>query len=116
MGRENEEGAVAIQDRATGWISHYAQANRSNICAHYALNHFNGSAAVKRFFSDNAKELIMAAKQKKWPHDTSTPGRPKTNGVIERGIWFTAGVPASSPNASRRASRWQTSKFEYSIR
>ena len=39
-----------------------------------------------RLYSDNSAEIIAAAKELKWLHDTSTPYRPQTNGVAERAI------------------------------
>ena len=44
------------------------------------------STAVSIFYSDNAPELVRAAKDLKWHHDTATPGRPQTNGVAERTV------------------------------
>ena len=39
-------------------------------------------------YSDNSREIEQAVKDLNWEdrHDTSTPNRPSTNGVIERAV------------------------------
>ena len=51
------------------------------------LKRFVGpSFKPEHVFSDNSQELISACKELEWPHDTSTPRRSGTNGVIERQV------------------------------
>ena len=49
-----------------------------------ALRSFIGDSKVRRFYSDNADELIGAARNLGVPHEASQQGMPQTNGVIER--------------------------------
>jgi ribosomal protein L34E len=44
------------------------------------------AANVKAFYSDNSPELVAAARAMHWPHTTSTPGRPASNGIAERAV------------------------------
>ncbi len=37
-------------------------------------------------YSDNAPELVKAARVVNWPMPTSTPGIPQTNGLVERAV------------------------------
>ena len=39
---------------------------------------------IEQFYADNAPELKAAARKVGWRMPTSTPGCPKTNGLIER--------------------------------
>eukprot|EP00959_Pyramimonas_sp_CCMP1952_P434130 9091005-Pyramimonas_sp.AAC.1 len=41
---------------------------------------------VKHIYTDNSGELQKACRQLGWRHDTSTPYRPQTNGLIERAV------------------------------
>ena len=43
-----------------------------------ALKSFVGDSKIRRFYSDNADELIGAARV---PHEVSQQGVPRTNGV-----------------------------------
>ena len=87
QGVHGEETAVVVMDRATRYLGVYPLGSKSADDAMEALQHFSGpTVAVKQFYSDNAAELIRAAKDLGWPHDTSTPGRPATNGVAERAV------------------------------
>ena len=78
-----------------------------------ARNEFVGRRAVGIIYSDNAPEFKAACQQLSLVHETSQPGNPKTNGIIERcngdilaltrtGL-VTAGLPACFwPNAAQR--------------
>ena len=41
---------------------------------------------IKMMHTDQAKELVSACKELRWIHEWSTPGRPKTNGIIENKV------------------------------
>ena len=41
---------------------------------------------MKRSYSDNAEELIAAARELMIPHEASQQGMPETNGIIEREV------------------------------
>ena len=52
-----------------------------------AFRHFLGPTdKVQSFYSDASPELEGAAREMGWPHTTSTPGQPQTNGVAERAV------------------------------
>eukprot|EP00971_Amphidinium_carterae_P349381 6490990-Amphidinium_carterae.1 len=55
------------------------------VCA--SLKDFCGKRRCANIiYSDNAPELLEAAKEYSWAHHTSTPGRSQTNGKIERAV------------------------------
>ena len=76
--------SLCLIDRATNFVGVYPLASKTSDDACEALAHFSGGTQVQRFYTDNSAELAKAAKDLAWPHDTSTPGRPATNGVAER--------------------------------
>ena len=63
----------------------YPTETKSAEDAKRSLLHFTGpDARVKTFHSDNAWELVAAARELGWIHSTATPGHPQSNGVAER--------------------------------
>ena len=86
-GRAGERAAIAVIDRATRWFGAYPVADKSADEAFRCLSHFAGPRdVVQSFYSDNSPELKRAALELRWPHPTSTPGRPDRNGVAERNV------------------------------
>ena len=83
-----EEGlmknAMTIKDIATQWRAFAPMANKSAAEARRALREFVGTQKVTRFYSDNGGELVKAADELGWVHDTSTPYRHAT--IPERDI------------------------------
>ena len=75
---------VSIYDRATQWLEASPVASKDAHTTRAALRDFAGAVNSKFFYSDNAGELVMAAKSLELRHDTGTDNRPQTNGVIER--------------------------------
>jgi transposase InsO family protein len=51
-----------------------------------ALQSFVGDATIKRFYSDNADELVSAARFLNITHEASQQGIPQTNGIIQREV------------------------------
>jgi hypothetical protein len=51
-----------------------------------ALRSYVGESKVKRFCSDNADELIGAARSLGALHEASQQGMPQTSGIIEREV------------------------------
>ena len=72
------------------------------------MHHFAGpSASVKLYYSDNAPELIRAARECGWPRDNSTPGVPQTNGVAENAVKYVLnGTRASLLHAGFTVKWW----------
>ena len=51
-----------------------------------AINHFMGNQTLDTFYSDNSRELEVAGRAVAKVHATSTPYRPQSNSIAERGI------------------------------
>ena len=64
----------------------YPATSKSTSSTVEALQRFIGDAKVKRFYSDNADELVVAARELAIPHEASQQGMPETNGIIEREV------------------------------
>ena len=76
--------ALTCYDRATMWLESVPCTSKDASTTRTALRDFAGSCNPKLFYSDNSGELVKAALELEWRHDTSTENRPATNGVIER--------------------------------
>ena len=76
--------ALVLGDKATGWLEGYAIAGKTTVDTSCALRYFAGSEVIKRAWSDNSPELIAAFHETGVTHDTSTQGRPQSNGRAER--------------------------------
>ena len=84
---EGSEYGQVMYDVGTKFNGFYDQATKTEADAILSLNHFVGpNKTVKQFYSDNAPELMKAAKVLPWPHDTSAPEVSQTNGLIERKV------------------------------
>ena len=82
---DGDADAVVIRDRATRWTEVAPTAMKSQPEATLALRIFAGpTAEVKEFYSDNADELVNAAKELGWLTRQSSVGRPQPNGRAER--------------------------------
>ena len=62
-----------MHDVATKHNSFYPQATKTEEDAVLSLQHYAGKTDIKLFYSDNAPELMRAAKLLCLPHDTSIP-------------------------------------------
>ena len=72
-------------DRATRWLDSFPAVTNDTDCTKHALQEFyGGDSQPKKIYSDNAPELLKACNELGYPHDTSTPHRPQSNGVGER--------------------------------
>ena len=86
-GINGEADAVVFYDLATSWIDVMPVMSRSDSNTVDAFNRFAGSRCdVKMMHTDQAKELVSACKELRWIHEWSTPGMPKTNGIIENKV------------------------------
>ena len=77
------KNAVVLYDRATNELEIYPVATKSADDTYRSFKHWQGlHDEIKSFWSDNAPELVAAAKRAGWVlHPTSTPGVPQPNGL-----------------------------------
>ena len=95
--------SLVVRDVHTKYGAVYPAASKSTSSTVEALQRYIGDAKGKRFYSDNADELVAAARELSIPHEASQQGMPETNGIIEREvqdmlggtrtIMFAAGLP-----------------------
>ena len=77
--------ALICYDRATHWLDSFPAVTNDTMCTKQALVEFyGGTLKPKKMYSDNAPELLKACSELEYPHDTSTPHTPQSNGVSER--------------------------------
>jgi len=82
---EGDANALTIRDVATGWVDCFPTVTKSAEDTVHALERMVGrNVAIKRVHTDGADELRLACEELGWPQTVSTPGRPQTNGVVER--------------------------------
>jgi len=78
---------MIILDRYSRWLQGYACKSKSAAeCIKYFKRFVGPQFKPEHVYSDNSKELISACTELGWAHDTSTPHRSETNGVIERSV------------------------------
>ena len=83
--RKQDRVALIVLDRFTKWLQGYAAKSKAHDEVMRDLQRFLGpQVKPQHVFTDNSKEFIKALEELNWPHDTSTPNRPQTNGIIER--------------------------------
>ena len=95
--------SLVVRDVHTKFGAVYPANDKTSSSTIEALQRFIGDDKVKRFYSDNAEELIAAARELMIPHEASQQGMPETNGIIERKVqdmlcgtrtvMFAAGLP-----------------------
>ena len=74
-------------DRFTRWLQAYPSQTKNTKEVMLQLQRFFGpQCKPDHMYTDNAGELVKAAEKLGWLHDTSTPWRSETNGVIERAV------------------------------
>ena len=85
--RSGAKYALVIQDEYTKWIQAYATASKGHEGVVMAFRRFMPlNTQPSHVYVDSAQELLKALRELKWNHDTPTPHRPETNGVIERAV------------------------------
>ena len=95
--------SLVVRDVHTKYGAVYPATNKSTSSTVEALQRFIEDAKVKRCYSDNADELVAAARELSVPHEASQQGMLETNGIIEREVQdmlggtrtiiFAAGLP-----------------------
>ena len=74
-------------DRGTKWLEAYPVTDKTADAAETCMIDFATSREdIQNFHSDNAPELLRAAKNRGWRIDPATPGRPETNGDAENKV------------------------------
>ena len=87
MSRSQDRAALVVQDRATRWIQAYPAPSKNAEQTGMALQRFMGPGNKPKYiYTDGSHEFEKAAKELGWLHDESSPYRPETNGVAERGV------------------------------
>ena len=85
--RSLDRVALIVMDRFTKWMQSYPAPTKEAKEVVRDLQRFVGpQAKPQHVYTDNAQEFIAALQELNWPHDTSTPHRSETNGVIERSV------------------------------
>jgi len=85
--RSEDRNVLIVQDAFTKWLQAYPVKTKSADDAKSSIKRFLGpQQSAKHAYSDNFKELIKAFKDLQIDHDTSTPNRSETNGVVERAV------------------------------
>ena len=79
--------SLVIQDAFTKWLASCPCRTKTAEEVILQIQRFLGpTVKAKHAYSDNAKEFIKAMQDMGIVHDTSTPNRSETNGVIERAV------------------------------
>jgi hypothetical protein len=82
LGAERE--CFVIKDMFTGILHGFPTESRSAMCVGDCIKFFTGRRKIQQIYSDNAPEFLKAVKMLGIVHETSAPGVPQTNGIIER--------------------------------
>ncbi len=83
---DGEKYGILLKDLGTGMTDVFPVRRKSKVLTICSIREFGGTQQWQRFASDNAPELIAAAKAEFMTHVTSTPWRPQSNSLIEREI------------------------------
>ena len=78
--------SLVVRDVHTKYGAVYPANNKSTPSIVEAMQRFIGDSKVKRFYSDNADDLVAVARELVVPHEASQQGMPETNGIIEREV------------------------------
>ena len=78
--------SLVVRDVHTKFGAVYPANTKTSSSTVEALQRFIGNDKLKRFYSDNAEELIAVARELTIPREASQQGMPETNGIIEREV------------------------------
>jgi hypothetical protein len=84
---DGDKAGIVIKCRGSKWIDLYATKGKNSSEAEAAFADFEGPwKTIEYFYSDDAPELLSAARARGWTQGTATPGRPETNGAAENAV------------------------------
>ena len=83
-GRHGQKVALIIQDRFTGWLSAHPAQTKSADEVSDAFRSVLGKIWPDKVYTDGSKEFEAGLRSLGYPHDTSTPYRPQSNGTAEQ--------------------------------
>ena len=75
---------MVIKDLYTGIVVACPLDGRTYIRVVESVKYLTGKRKIQQIYSDNAPEFINATKAMGIVHETSTPGVPQNNGIVER--------------------------------
>ena len=90
LGVGKERSVLLLKDLGTAVKDLFPTTKKTKASCFMAIREFGGTTRWTTFASDNAPGLISVARDEYMTHATSTPGRPESNGFIERGIGITS--------------------------
>ena len=92
LGIEDERYGLLLKDLGTSFLGNFAVTDKTTNATIMMLREFGGPDTNWTFMaSDNAKELVGAAKYENMLHLPSTPWRPTSNSLIEREVGLLSG-------------------------
>ena len=92
LGIEDERYGLLMKDLGTSFLGNFAVTDKTTNATIMMLREFGGPDTNWTFMaSDNAKELVGAAKYENMLHLPSTPWRPTSNSLIEREVGLLSG-------------------------
>jgi len=105
--REFDRVALIVMDRFTRWLQGYAANSKNAKEVQRDLQRFLGpQTKPQHVYTDNSGEFRKALRNLNWPHDTSTPHRPQTNGVVERAVRVVKEGTSCAMVQSGLAAKW----------
>ena len=87
---DGERYGLLLKDLGSNLKDLFPSKKKTRASCVMAIREFGGTTRWQTFASDNAPELISAARDEFMTHATSTPWRPESNGLIEREIGITS--------------------------
>jgi hypothetical protein len=84
VGISSEKECLVIKDLFTGIVHGFPMSDRASVRVLECIKFFTGRRKIQQVYSDNAPEFIKAVRCLGVVHETSTPGVPQTNGIVER--------------------------------
>jgi hypothetical protein len=83
-GLDGEHDALVVKDVCSGFSRVYPVATKSETRVAESLAHCADGRRISLLYSDNAPEFVSASRELSVLRETSVPGAPKTNSLIER--------------------------------